>query len=199
VETAPVNGSTRAIDVQRAEISQWMLDAETANGREHPWATNCNNSAYHTNESPVASDPTAPHCVWASGRHSLSLDFLVDEKGYTIPHCLQYKPKATITSLISESKVGDLPRAIIDAAIINYIGALNEHGLPPLRFLTGVPVKASEKSYDWLELALKDNPLSDAQALTLLKWLIAEYELRIARKAAPIQLTSGRVGHFLVQ
>jgi hypothetical protein len=88
------SGISEAMLEQRDQIRRFM-DYHT-----HPpfyvghlWATACEQCKYHRDDSPVKSDPDAPHCEWAKGRHTLSFEALVPSgKGAICPSLRKIMP-----------------------------------------------------------------------------------------------------------
>ena len=194
-ETAGEEGVQRPIDKQRVRIRQFIEDQAAANGRDHPLATVCEECSFRTEASPVKSAPDAPHCAWAGKRTNIYMGFLVDEKGYTIPNCLQYAPLADFSSMIPETDCGAMQPVIINHVLNTLVAKLENVSTPPLRRLTGVPFSAQEHSTDWFRKKLEEVPLSPEQQVTLIGWLMAEID-RGRGNPAMIQLTQGRMGSF---
>ena len=194
-EEADAAEDTRPIDKQRETIQHFMEAQKEMSGRQHPFATTCESCGYHLNESPVKSNPDAPHCAWAGKRANIEMGALVDEKGYTIPHCLQYMPILDFVEMIPESEVGGLAPGVLVRVLEQLTGVLLMRSVPPLRRLTGVPFKSSERYLDWFDNRLSENSLTPGQVGTLIQWLAAEVDLS-NDKPAVLQLASGRTGEF---
>jgi ParB-like chromosome segregation protein Spo0J len=186
---------TRPIDAQRTVIAAFIKQHPDMNGADHPWATSCAACGYKTAGSPVKSDPTAPPCAFAGKRFSIRMGKLKEDK-VNIPFCHQYMPTKNFADMIPETDPGNAPREINDNILDQLLGNIEQSGVPALKFLTGVPFKASERYMDWLRNRINETVLTDGQVATLIAWLSAE--INLARgKAAPIQLKAGRVGQFV--
>jgi len=195
LENDAVGKDQRPIDDQRDIIREFIKSHTEAKGAKHPLATLCAECGFRTDGSPVKSDLSAPPCMWAKKRAKINIGFLVDEKGYAIPHCGQYAPIASFAEMIPGIDPGKINEKFLDRAIGVLVAGLEQVGVQPLRRLTGIPFKASERFADWFRKAYNNTTLSAEQKATLVNWLLAEID--IARgKPALIQLARGRVGSF---
>lgn len=185
----------RPIDDQRNAIREFVKSHTEAKGAKHPLATLCAECGFRTEGSPVKSDLSAPPCMWAKKRAKIDIGFLVDEKGYAIPNCRQYAPTADFAEMIPGTDPGKINEKFLDRAIDILVAELEQVGVQPLRRLTGIPFKASERFADWFRKAYDNATVSVEQKATLVNWLLAEIDIAAGRPAF-IQLARGRVGAF---
>lgn len=179
---------------QRRLIRRFLEHHLECEGVRHPLATRCDECVHRLQTSPTK-NPRVPHCQWAARRRNVSFHalYLSDDVTRTkavIPICDQFMPKEQDWSELVPKYPH--PVTLSRSHMIQLIEHHDEgrkyssHTLPQL---TGCPMRAADRWGNWFAEQFDDQVgnLSDEQLMTLLLWVLAQWQLR-EKKVATVLL-----------